>query len=41
MPVLLDDTFDTLRIGDNVHYIETKRDKMGHMFGAPNPVGAE
>jgi 3,4-dihydroxy 2-butanone 4-phosphate synthase / GTP cyclohydrolase II len=25
----------------NVHYIETKRDKMGHMFGAPNPVGAE
>ena len=25
----------------NVHYMETKRDKMGHMFGAPNPVGAE
>jgi len=25
----------------NAHYIETKRDKMGHMFGAPNPVGAE
>jgi 3,4-dihydroxy 2-butanone 4-phosphate synthase / GTP cyclohydrolase II len=25
----------------NAHYMETKRDKMGHMFGAPNPVGAE
>ncbi|BDE05947.1 riboflavin biosynthesis protein RibBA [Vulcanimicrobium alpinum] len=24
----------------NVHYMETKRDKMGHMFGAPNPVEA-
>jgi 3,4-dihydroxy 2-butanone 4-phosphate synthase/GTP cyclohydrolase II len=22
----------------NAHYMETKRDKMGHMFGAPNPV---
>ncbi|HZY96137.1 MAG TPA: bifunctional 3,4-dihydroxy-2-butanone-4-phosphate synthase/GTP cyclohydrolase II [Candidatus Cybelea sp.] len=25
----------------NVHYMETKRDKMGHMFGAPNPAGSE
>jgi len=25
----------------NAHYMDTKRDKMGHMFGAPNPVGAE
>jgi 3,4-dihydroxy 2-butanone 4-phosphate synthase / GTP cyclohydrolase II len=25
----------------NVHYMETKRDKMGHMFGAPNPGGSE
>ncbi len=25
----------------NVHYMQTKREKMGHMFGAPNPVGAE
>jgi 3,4-dihydroxy 2-butanone 4-phosphate synthase/GTP cyclohydrolase II len=24
----------------NAYYIETKRDKMGHMFGAPNPVEA-
>ena len=24
----------------NAHYIETKRDKMGHMFGAANPVEA-
>jgi 3,4-dihydroxy 2-butanone 4-phosphate synthase/GTP cyclohydrolase II len=24
----------------NVHYMETKRDKMGHMIGAPNPVEA-
>jgi 3,4-dihydroxy 2-butanone 4-phosphate synthase/GTP cyclohydrolase II len=24
----------------NAHYMETKRDKMGHMFGAPNPVEA-
>ncbi|HTJ28715.1 MAG TPA: bifunctional 3,4-dihydroxy-2-butanone-4-phosphate synthase/GTP cyclohydrolase II [Candidatus Limnocylindria bacterium] len=23
----------------NAHYMETKRDKMGHMFGAPDPVG--
>jgi 3,4-dihydroxy 2-butanone 4-phosphate synthase/GTP cyclohydrolase II len=22
----------------NAHYMETKRDKMGHMFGAPNPT---
>ena len=22
----------------NAHYMETKRDKMGHMFGAPNPA---
>jgi 3,4-dihydroxy 2-butanone 4-phosphate synthase / GTP cyclohydrolase II len=22
----------------NAHYMETKRDKMGHMFGAPDPV---
>ncbi|SRR5665213_58043 len=25
----------------NVHYMETKRDKMGHMFGAPSPGGSE
>ncbi|MBV8132960.1 MAG: bifunctional 3,4-dihydroxy-2-butanone-4-phosphate synthase/GTP cyclohydrolase II [Alphaproteobacteria bacterium] len=25
----------------NVHYMETKREKMGHMFGAPNPAGSE
>jgi 3,4-dihydroxy 2-butanone 4-phosphate synthase/GTP cyclohydrolase II len=25
----------------NAHYMETKRDKMGHMFGAPNPGGSE
>src|ERR1700694_2909296 len=25
----------------NVHYMETKSDKMGHMFGAPNPGGSE
>ena len=25
----------------NAHYMDTKRDKMGHMFGAPNPGGAE
>ncbi len=24
----------------NAHYMETKRDKMGHMFGAPDPVEA-
>ena len=25
----------------NLHYMETKRDKMGHMFGAAGGVGAE
>jgi 3,4-dihydroxy 2-butanone 4-phosphate synthase/GTP cyclohydrolase II len=25
----------------NAHYMETKRDKMGHIFAEPNPVGAE
>jgi len=25
----------------NAHYLDTKRDKMGHMFGAPRPVAAE
>ncbi len=25
----------------NAHYMETKREKMGHMFGAPNPAGTE
>ena len=25
----------------NAHYMETKREKMGHMFGAPSPVAAE
>ncbi|HZO94793.1 MAG TPA: bifunctional 3,4-dihydroxy-2-butanone-4-phosphate synthase/GTP cyclohydrolase II [Candidatus Baltobacteraceae bacterium] len=25
----------------NAYYMETKREKMGHMFGAPNPAGAE